>query len=197
MSAALQRKMTAAEFLAWDRHQEARYEFDGEDIVAMNGGSAAHWVIQGNLFALLKNGLKSHRCRPYSSGMKIRTAVGFRYPDAFVVCSRIDPAAQVIDDPVIVFEVVSPGSETTDHIEKNHEYAATASIQRYVILEQSTKAATVFARQGGDWSGRLFLGDVTLELPEAGLSLAMADIYADALPRDETTGPAGVTTASA
>jgi Uma2 family endonuclease len=148
----------------------------------MNGGTSAHWVIQGNLFALLKNGLGGKRCQPYPSGMKIRTAVGFRYPDAFVVCSRIDPAAQVIDDPVVVFEIVSPGSETTDHIDKNHEYAATSSIQRYVILEQSMKAATVFARHGDDWSGRLFLGDVTLALPEIDLSLAMADIYAGALP---------------
>jgi hypothetical protein len=179
------RKMTEAEFLDWDSQQEGFYEFDGEYVDARSGGPWDHWAVQRNLFGLLFAGLKGQRCQPYSAGMKIRTARGIRCPDAFVVCTRIDPAAQVIDDPVVVFEIVSPGSDTLDHVQKAREYGDTPSIQRYAILEQTTQAATVFSRQGDDWAGRLVLGDTMLDLPEIGLSLPMAEIYAGALTEAE------------
>ena len=41
MSAAL-KPLTLAEFLAWERAQPERYEFDGVQPVAMTGGSRAH-----------------------------------------------------------------------------------------------------------------------------------------------------------
>ncbi len=48
----------------------------------------------------------------------------------------------------MVFEVISPGTSRTDRIDKLREYQATASIQRYVILEQDSIGATVFSRLG-------------------------------------------------
>ena len=54
----------------------------------------------------------------------------------------------VIRDPVVVFEVLSESTSRTDRIEKLREYGATPSIQRYIILEQDTIAATVYVRKG-------------------------------------------------
>jgi hypothetical protein len=39
MSIAQRRSMTVDEFLAWERRQELRYEFDGSAPVAMTGGT--------------------------------------------------------------------------------------------------------------------------------------------------------------
>ena len=41
--------MIVEAFLAWERAQEARYEFDGVRVFAMNGGSLDCWVIATNL----------------------------------------------------------------------------------------------------------------------------------------------------
>ncbi len=169
--------MTLDEFLEWESHQEGFHEFDGTNIVAMNGGTSAHWTIQGNLIALLINGLKGHRCRPYGAGMKVRTRAGIRYPDALVVCSCVKSSANVITDPVIVFEITSPSSVTLDHTDKNLEYRDMPSVQRYVILEQSRQAATVFSRQGDDWVGHLRIGEVAIDLPEIGISAPLAELY--------------------
>jgi Uma2 family endonuclease len=177
MSAALQAPMTLDEFLEWESHQEGFHEFDGFNIVAMNGGTAAHWTIQGNLITLLTNGLRGRQCRAFSAGMKVRTRVGIRYPDALVVCSPVKANAQFIDDPVIVFEITSPSSVTLDHTDKNQEYRDLPSIQRYVILEQSRKAATVFARQGDDWVGHLHINDAVIDLPDIGVTLTLAELY--------------------
>ena len=59
----------------------------------------------------------------------------------------------------------SPGTSRTDRIEKLREYQATESIQRYVILEQDSIAATVFIRQGTDWIAHALTSRDTLRLP--------------------------------
>jgi Uma2 family endonuclease len=85
----------------------------------------------------------------------------------------------VIKDPVVVFEILSPGTSRTDRIEKLREYQATDSIQRYVILEQASIAAAVFVRHGTDWAARALTADDTLRLPEIDVALPLAEIYAD------------------
>ena len=58
-------------------------------------------------------------------------------------------------------------------------YLATASIQRYVILEQDSIAATVFSRMGGDWIARALTDNDALQMPEIGIALSLSEIYAD------------------
>ena len=187
MSAALDAPMTVEAFLTWERRQEARYEFDGSGPVAMNGGTWGHWVIQRNLMGTLIDGLRGHRCQPCGSGMKVRTSNRIRYPDAFVVCSALTPDVEIINDPVIVFEILSLSTSTIDHVEKNQEYRDTPSIKRYVILEQTTAAATVFRREGTDWIGHLQIADMVLELPEIGMAIKLMDLYAGVLSGDHSS----------
>jgi Uma2 family endonuclease len=47
-----------------------------------------------------------------------------------VVCAPIPRGTTVITDPVVVFEVLSPTTATTDRIVKNQEYRDTPSVQR-------------------------------------------------------------------
>jgi hypothetical protein len=74
-----------------------------------------------------------------------------------------------------------------DRVTKNAEYAATPSIQRYVMLEQVRIGATVFAREGKRWTGTVLLDDGILAMPEIGVELALRDLYVDVeLPPPET-----------
>ena len=77
----------------------------------------------------------------------------------------------------MVFEVLSPSASCTDRIGKNREYRDTPSIFRYVMLEQSRAAATVFERNGADWVGHLVLGEADLALPEIGITLPLTELY--------------------
>jgi Uma2 family endonuclease len=79
-----------------------------------------------------------------------------RYPDAMVVRRPDSPAATVASDPVIVFEVLSEGSTQTDLIDKNREHRATQSTKRYVVLQQTHKAAIIFARRENSGCRRAF-----------------------------------------
>ena len=178
MNVALRRPMTMDAFLEWEARQEAKWEFDGWGPVATAGGTDAHATIQGNVNAILWNGLRGHRCRVRGPDLKVRVAGRIRYPDAFVVCAPVDGAATVVDEPVVIFEVLSDGTQKTDRIEKNREYEATPSVQRYVMLGQDRMAATVFHRSGGEWVGRLLLEGSAVEMPEIGLSMPLGEFYA-------------------
>jgi Uma2 family endonuclease len=169
--------MTVAEFLAWEETQELRWEFDGVAPVAMTGGTEAHEIIQLNLVTALNAKLRGTPCRVYGSNVKIRVADRIRYPDAFVVCAPVQPRGTVRDDPIVVFEVLSPSTARTDRVEKMREYWEAASIRRYVLIEQEGVSATACVREGGRWSGRVLWSGDTLALPEIGIELALDDLY--------------------
>lgn len=169
--------MTLDEFLAWEESQELRYEFDGFEPVAMTGGTAAHETIGGNIRAELHGRLRDQPCRVYGPTLKIEVAARIRYPDAFVVCSPVAGKDTVVRDPVVVFEVLSESTARTDHIEKLAEYAATPSIQRYVILEQDSIAAMVFIRVGERFVAETLTEEGVLRMPEIGVEIALSDFY--------------------
>ena len=178
MNVALRKPMTVDQFLAWEEQQELRYEFDGFQPLAMTGGTAAHSAIQRNLIVALGNGLRDSPCQPYGSELKIRVAERIRYPEAFVVCTPVSPRSKVVADPVVIFEVVSESSVTTDFVIKNAEYRATPSVQRYVVLQQTKAAAAVFSRKGDDWVTDLLAGDdAVLRMPEIGIDIPLSEIY--------------------
>ena len=177
MNVALRRPMTLPEFLVWEERQELRYEFDGFRPVAMTGGTQAHDVIQMNLARSLGNRLAGTPCRARGSNLKIEVMGSVRYPDAFVTCGPVTPSSTVASDPVVIFEVLSKGTARTDRVTKNREYASTASIRRYVMLEQDEIAATMFERVGEEWLGRILDGDAVIRMPEIGIEFPLAELY--------------------
>jgi Uma2 family endonuclease len=145
----------------------------------MTGGSDAHEAIGGTLWALLRERLRGKPCRVRGPSLKIEVMDRIRYPDAFVYCVPVPPGETVIRQPVVVFEVLSPGTSRTDRIEKLREYQATEAIQRYVILEQDSIAATVFARHGVNWDARALTAGDVLRMPEIDVEIPLSDVYED------------------
>jgi len=178
MNLALRKPMTLAEFLAWEERQELRYEFDGVGPVAMTGGTFAHAAIQRNLAIALGSRLRGKPCQFVGSDLKFQVAEAhIRYPDGMVLCSPIDRAATVVLEPVVVFEVLSPSTTRSDRLVKAREYQATPSVERYVMLEQDSVGATVYARSRDSWTHEILIADSVLALPEIGIELPLAELY--------------------
>ena len=166
-------------FLAWEEQQELRYEFDGTQTIAMSGGTDAHGAIQFGIARAVGVRLLGTPCRPYGSHLKVRTNKGIRYPDAFVVCSPRVPSATVVTDPVVIFEILSESTLREDLLVKAAEYQAIPSVQRYIVLQQTHRIATVYHRRDGRWDFAFVSGDdAMLDMPEIGISVPLADIYA-------------------
>lgn len=194
------RQMTPCEFVAWEDAQPAKHEFDGYAIVAMTGSSVAHSAIQSNvahstiqsnIVIAVSIRLRGTHCRVHGSELKIEVAGSVRYPDALVVCTPAEPRQTMANEPVVVFEVLSPSSMRTDRIDKLREYQQTPSIQRYVMFEQDITMATVFSREKSEWVARVRYDTDTLDMPEIGISVPMSEFYLDVefAPAPESKSP--------
>ena len=97
-----------------------------------------------------------------------------------ILCAPREAGRSVAADPVIVFEILSESTANTDLIERNAEYRATESIQRYVIFEQTYVGAIVFSRKGEDWVVEIVAGKAAvLRLPEVGVEFPLDELYRD------------------
>jgi Uma2 family endonuclease len=178
MNVAIRKPMTLAEFLAWEDRQELRYEFDGLRVIAMAGGTGAHAAIKSNLAVALHPRLRGKPSQFFGSALKFLTGEGtVRYPDAMIVCALVGPKAKFVENPTIVFEVLSPSTTDTDRIVKAREYEATPSVRRYVMLEQDSAAAVVYARVGESWTHDILLADSSLAQPEIELDFPLTELY--------------------
>jgi Uma2 family endonuclease len=172
--------MTRAAFLDWVQTQDGRFEFDGDAPVAMVGGTVNHSRIGGNIYATLRERLRGTACEVLNSDAGIATVRNaVRFPDAVVTCSNPAGTGTLVPEPVIVFEVLSPSSGRIDRVVKLREYGSVGSIRRYVILEYSGVAATVFERQlaSDPWTARALTADDMVDMPEISVSLPLALFY--------------------
>ena len=156
----------------------------------MTGGTVNHAIIMQNVHAALRGRLQGGRCRPLGPDAGIATiGTAIRYPDALVTCGKVDGTALTVPGVVVVFEVLSTSTSRTDRIIKVREYAAVASIRRYVILESTSVGLTVLERNGPDEAWRvttLTTGEI-LDMPELDIEVPIAEFYEDVSFAEEAT----------
>ena len=180
MNAPLRRPWTQEEFFDWADGQEGRWEFDGFQPVDMNAGTLGHATVIGNLNFVLRTHLRATPCQALGPGAGVATiGQAVRYPDVVVTCDRLDMATRVVPNPIVLFEVLSPTTSRTDRIDKVREYAAIASVRRYVILESTSSDLTVFKRtdSGEPWRATTLGRDDVLRMPEIGIEVPVAELY--------------------
>jgi Uma2 family endonuclease len=149
-------KLTAAEYLAWEREQTDKHEFHAGEVFAMAGGSPRHNWIAGNVQSALKRAL-DERCFTFTSDQRIVFEDGTRYvyPDTSVVCGQVllqDRTADVIVNPTILVEVLSSSTEQYDRGLKWEGYQRLASLTDYLLVAQHEIRIEQFQRASdGRW----------------------------------------------
>ena len=90
---------------------------------------------------------------PYNSDMKVRVPPPpyerFFYPDASVTCSSVEPDAAYLQEPVVLFEVLSKATRRIDEGEE---------LPGNLCLEQETAIVTVIRRQGQNFEREIYDG---------------------------------------
>ena len=172
------------EELLADKPRNERWELIGGRVVRMMVG--ARWehgrIVQnisrqlGNQFEAAGSSCQVFTETFYMKSLRLDAAM---LPDVMVVCRDLDPGATSTEDPVVLVEVLSAGTEARDRFEKWHVYQQLASLRHYVLVKRDRPHIEVFDRVEGTWSGlRVRDGlDATLELPAIEASLPLADIY--------------------
>ncbi len=181
--AAPSRRMTPAEYLAFERTSEQKHEYADGEIFAMSGGTLEHASVAANILRELGVALRGRPCRPLTSDMRVRTRTGrYFYPDGSIVCGTptfADDARDALLDPVLVLEVLSDSSEAYDRGDKFAHYETIPALRDYVLASQKAPRIEVFSRQADDsWVRRVYGPGQRAVLASVGCEVAVDDVYA-------------------
>ena len=181
---------TAEEYLGTEREAFERHEWLDGFIYAMAGESPEHSLICANVTAALGIQLKGKPCAVYSPNMKVYARLPadtglkglFAYPDCTVVCGEAqfyDEQRDVLINPRVVIEVLSPTTERYDRGKKFLRYQQNSSLTDYVMIAQAYASVEHYARRADD----SWLYSVTTELTASvalesiECRLPLADVY--------------------
>jgi Uma2 family endonuclease len=160
-----------------------KHEYVEGRVYMMAGASNAHNMLAMAFSALMFNKLRGKPCQPFNSDTKLRVRLRgqtrFYYPDGMVVCEA-NPQTDVYQDrPVIIAEVLSPGTRRADEHEKREAYQSIPTLMTYLMIESSRPRVIVCRRQpDGQFSEELYEGlDATIPLPAIEVSLSVGELY--------------------
>ncbi len=179
MADTLPRRMTLAEFLAWEQAQETRNELVGGRIRAMTGGTRRHNKIARNVLAHLLHLLGSGKCQPYGSDMKILIPNGnVRYGDVTVDCGPMKGDDIAATEPTIVVEVLSKSTAFLDQTDKLDDYQSIPSMRHILHLSQERAEGELWSHEEGGWRREKLAGlEAKVDLAAIGVSFALAVAY--------------------
>ena len=176
------------EELLADKPRDEKWELTGGRVVKMMVG--ARWehnfIIQNLSFALtsrLRAKDSPHRVFAQTFYMKNKGVESATLPDVMVRSGSLELGATSCDDPAVLVEVMSRGSESRDRSGKWTVYRRLASLQHYVLVERDEALIEVFDRTGEAWANRRVLEglDAVLDLSALAVSVPLAEIYRDVL----------------
>lgn len=144
---------TREEYLAREEIAEYKSEYYDGEIVAMAGGSQNHSIISCNIIRRSSEALDEKDCLVFDSNMKLDIPKYnlFVYPDVMVACGKLEYSkgrTDIIKNPILVIEVLSPSTEQGDRMKKFAYYQTMPSIQEYVLVWQDEPRVEVYFKQG-------------------------------------------------
>jgi Uma2 family endonuclease len=175
------RKMTVAEFLRWEDGTDTRYELLDGVPVAMAPPAVAHGMLALRLGARIARALEA---RPPCIG---QSEAGIARPDRddtcyvadlAVTCTPPQPGQQLLADPVLIVEILSPGTALYDRQTKVADYRRIPSVEEILLIDSASVFAEVLRRAGEQWITELVQGrQATLSLASIGLAMTMSELY--------------------
>jgi Uma2 family endonuclease len=170
------KRMTVAEFLAWDDGTGTRYELVGGRPVAMNPSAEPHVRITMNVYDALARQLR-RPCRGYMGGgvWLAEDDETWREPDVFVSCHEGEGFSR---HPRLVVEVLSPSTEREDRTKKLDFYRQFPSLEAVLLVWQDTRRVELHERRPEGWLVRDLIGSGSVAVRELGAELALDEIYA-------------------
>jgi len=177
--------LTPEQYLEIERAAERKSEYHAGQMFLMAGATEAHVLITTNLGIALGVRLRDSPCRTYTTDLRLKVSEAglYTYPDVMVACGGAqfeDGRRDVLLNPTVIIEVLSPSTEAYDRGNKFEFYRKLDSLQEYVLVAQDRYYVEHFIRQadGEPWLRTEQSGlTAMLELPAIGCQVPLAEIY--------------------
>ncbi len=176
---------TKDNYLDFERNQDNRHEFLDGNVYAMAGESQRHSRICFTLYRIVGNELRGKNCNGFSPNMKIATNDKglFAYPDLAVVCGEtetLDDRKDIITNPTVIFEVLSPSTANYDRGEKFLRYTNNIeSLSDNILISQDEPLVEYFTKQeNGGWDSIEIKGlDAVLKIASIECEITLSELY--------------------
>jgi Uma2 family endonuclease len=174
------RFFTREEYRHWCANQpRGRFERVDGRIVVMAPERAGHARTKARVWQALDRAIRvaSVACEALPDGMTVETGESDYEPDALVNCgARIEADAVAAPNPLIIVEVLSPGTASTDTGGKLAAYFAVPSVVHYLIVHPDKRVITHHRRNGTGIDTRIIVnGDIVMDPP--GIAITVEEIY--------------------
>ncbi len=168
------------EFRRWCEAQtKGRYERVDGRIVAMAPERGAHLRVKGSIYRALDRAVAvaGVPCQALPDGATVETGDSDYEPDAMVNCGEpMADDAIAAPNPVIIVEVLSPGTTSTDTGGKLADYFRVPSVLHYLIVHPTRRTVTHHRRTGDGIDTRIIVnGPITMDPP--GIVITVEEIY--------------------
>jgi Uma2 family endonuclease len=186
MGDALQQKKryTPEEYFLFEASAQEKHEYENGEIFAMSGGTFLHGLIGGNVLTALNNALLGKNRFTVGSDVKVgvKKYDSFMYPDAMVICGKVEFAEgrkDVVKNPVLIVEVLSDSTESYDRGRKFKKYQSLPSFREYVLVSQTEPIIETYFRQDDPhWLYTLTEGlEAAIQLRTIDGEIRLSDVY--------------------
>ena len=142
----LDRFYSREEYRRWCQAQPTgRYERVDGQIVAMAPERIAHVRVKAAVWSALRRAVAEAgvSCEALADGVTVEVGESDYEPDAVVNCgARMQADAIAAENPVIIVEVLSPGTASTDTGGKLADYFLVPSVAQYLIVHSTRRVVT-------------------------------------------------------
>ena len=180
LSPEMDRRYSREEFRQWCEAQpRGRYERVDGRIVAMAPERGAHLRAKAAVYEALKRAIATAgvHCQALPDGATVETGDSDYEPGALVNCGEpMADDAIAAPNPVIIVEVLSPGTASTDTGGKLADYFRVLSVAHYLIVHPTRRMVTHHCRAGAGIDTMVVVGGpITMDPP--GIVITVEELY--------------------
>jgi Uma2 family endonuclease len=176
----LEQRLSREAFRQWAESQpKGRYERIDGRIVAMAPERGAHLRMKAAVYKALDRAIAEAgiACQALPDGATVEAGDSDYEPDALVNCGEpMEDDAVAAPNPIIVVEVLSPNTASSDTGAKLAGYFQVPSIAHYLIVHPTRRTITHHRRTPDGIETRIIVnGPITMQPP--GISITAEEIY--------------------
>jgi len=170
--------MTFDAFVAWAMEQPRRYELLNGVPIAMAPERIGHVRVKSRVWRVLSDRLAAAalECEAFMDGVTLRVDDHTAYePDVVVHCGPRLPDDQiVVPAPVIVVEVLSPSTMSTDAGAKLDGYFRIPTVRHYLLVKTEDRRVIHHARADDGTITTQIVAEGVIALDPPGVELDLA-----------------------
>lgn len=179
-------RLTAQEYLDFEKRSESRNEYYDGLLVNMAGASLDHNRAAIDTASALNGLLSGTGCEAFAMDLRVQLSPSkYAYPDVVTVCGEphlVGDEPPTLTNPILICEVLSPSTEVFDRNRKFEYYAAIETFEEYVLISQDRPKVERYYRELGTgrekWTYEVHDSlDGVIHLESVKCSLPLSAIY--------------------